>query len=126
MTDSAVQFSLFDVLDFSEPSGIGSWTFADLREWAESFGLPWHDDEYAGAEALTCGNRFKKPRCEMTVHLGRVLKHDSGEYVPAIHFDWSDQRNGGYSGGGAAYDDVGKCAERIRAKAHDFGFYQKG
>ena len=117
--NETLQLPLFD-------DGIGDWTFDDLREWAESFGLAWRDDEFAGYSALTCSDRQKNPKCEITVYIGRVWKEYADEYVPAVHFGWTDRRGGGYSGGGAAYDDIGKCAERIRAKASDFGFVKEG
>ena len=115
------QLNLFDFtppeLACTANAEIGSWTFADLRKWAESIVSGWKVEPYGKTkENIIC----KRNKREINLHLGRVWKFDTEKYVPAIHFDWWDAKK--QSGGGCAYDDVAKCEERVRLRAREFGW----
>ena len=112
------QMSIFDFMAMSPE--IGDWTFDDLRSWAESLAPGWHESTWGNSRSL----RLVKGKCEIDVHLGQVLKFESDEFVPAIHFNTQDCRNG-YSGCGSAYDDVSKCAERVLFYADKFGMERR-
>ena len=104
---------------------IEDWTIDDLLSWANGLGVctfkkrkcEWKHVDLWDQE-IVC----EKGRVKIEMHFGRFsesVPDDGGKRC--VHFGYTDERDGGYSGGGCAYADLDKLAARIEKRAVELG-----